>query len=110
MKFGTVTRGVVALVAAGAFALPMVAGASVKSSEESESVVVTYQVEDAHTAAGLAHIERKIRGAASEVCGSVDYAEVRSLKAVAESRSCYEKAVSKALSELGNGTLQISAR
>ncbi len=88
----------------------MTAGASVKASQESASVVVTYQVEEAQTAAGLALIERKIRGAASEVCGSVDYGQVRSLKAVAENRSCYEKAVTEALSELGSGTLQVSAR
>lgn len=103
-------RGVVALVAAGVLAMPMVAGASVKANQESpDTVVITYQVEDTQTAAGLASIERKIRGAANLVCGTVDYGEVRSLKAVAESRSCYEGAVSQALSELGSGTLRVTS-
>lgn len=104
------SKKIVGLVAAGIFALPMVASANVKSNQEGvDRVVISYDVEDMQSAQGMAAIDREIREAATLVCGSVDYAEVRSLKAVAENRTCYNGAVDSAKSQLGSGTLQVSA-
>ncbi|MFN3238182.1 MAG: UrcA family protein [Pseudomonadales bacterium] len=109
MMFGS--KKIVGLVAAGIFALPMMASASVKSNQvDVDRVVINYAVEDMQTVIGMAAIEREIREAATLVCGSVDYGEVRSLKAVADNRTCYNGAVDRAKSQLGSGTLQVSAR
>lgn len=109
MKFGSKTF--VALIAAGVMSVPMVASASVKANNaDVEKIVITYQVDDLSTVVGRAALEREIRGAAIEVCGEVDYGKVRSLKALSDNRSCVSGAVSRAMSELGSGTLQITAR
>ena len=109
MKFAS--KSVLTLIAAGVFAVPMVSNAAVKSSQvDTERVVISYQMSDLRTAEGRATLEREIRGAANKVCGTVNYSKVRSLQGVSDSRNCYESAVSEALTNLGSGELQVSAR
>lgn len=106
-----VSKSVLAMVAVGVMSLPMVAGASIKSNQvDSTNVVITYQMEDLKTPEGRATLERKIRSAASMVCGNTDYSKTRSLSTVAEAKSCYHGAVTDALTDLGSGMLQVSAR
>lgn len=109
MKLGS--KSVVALIAAGVLSLPMAASAAVKTNQvDAEKVVITFEKSDVMTPEGRATIEREVRTAAKSVCGGADYSKERSLKVIAESRSCYHDAVSEALSNISSGELQVSAR
>ncbi len=109
MKLGS--KSVIAIVAAGVLSLPMTAGAAIKTNQvDTDKVVITFDKSDVMSPEGRATIEREIRTAAKSVCGSADYSKERSLRVIAESRSCYHEAVTDALSNLGSGELQVSAR
>ena len=109
MKLGS--KSVLTLIAAGILSIPMTAAAAIKTSHvDAEKVVITFEKSDVMSAEGRATIEREIRTAAKSVCGSADYSKERSLRVIAESRSCYHEAVTEALSNLGSGELRVSAR
>tara|TARA_R110002072_G_scaffold89232_3_gene199830 strand:+ start:9311 stop:9640 length:330 start_codon:yes stop_codon:yes gene_type:complete len=109
MKLGS--KSVVTAIIVGFMALPVVSQAAVRSSQVSEQrVVITYQMEDLKSPEGRASLEQEIREAAGLVCGNVDYGQTRSLRAISERRSCYHQAVAGALTDLGSGQLQVTAR
>jgi UrcA family protein len=109
MKLGS--KSVVSVIAAGLFALPMVASAGVISNQvDADRVVISFEAEDLNTVAGRTALEREIRGAAAKVCGEANYKKSRSLKNIAETRKCVESAISEALTDVSSGELQVSAR
>ena len=109
MKF--VSKSVFALVTAGVLSLPMAASAAVKADHvDSNNVVVSFSAEDLQTAQGRAALEREVRTAARQVCGTSEYSKDRSLRHLVQARACYHEAVTEALSNLSSGELQVSAR
>ncbi len=106
-----VIKSGIAAIAFGLMVLPVASHAAVKSSQTNTNrVVITYSQDDLKSASGRSALEKEIRSAATLVCGEVDYGKTRSLQAVGEQRSCYHEAVADALTDLGNGQLQVSAR
>lgn len=104
-------KSAVAAIVVGLMTLPVMSQAAVRSTQVSaDRVVITYQVEDLKSAQGRAHLESEIRAAASEVCGNVSYKKTRSLASVSKQRSCYHNAVAEALTDLGDGQMQVTAR
>lgn len=105
------SKSAIAAVVVGLMTLPVMSQAAVKSTQlSSDSVAVTYQIEDLKSAQGRANLEREIRIVASEVCGSANYSKVRSLSDLSKERSCYHTAVTEALADLSSGQMQVTAR
>ncbi|MFT7246433.1 MAG: UrcA family protein [Candidatus Azotimanducaceae bacterium] len=98
-------------VVVGLMTLPVMSQAAVKSTQvSSDSIAITYQIEDLKSAQGRAKLESEIRSAASEICGSVSYSKTRSLSALTKERSCYHTAVTDALADLNSGQMHVTAR
>jgi UrcA family protein len=105
------SKSAIAVVVVGLMTLPVMSQAAVKSTQvSSDSIAITYQIEDLKSAQGRANLESEIRSAASEVCGSVSYSKTRSLYALAKERSCYHSAVTDALADLSSGQMHVTAR
>jgi UrcA family protein len=106
-----ISKSVVTAVVVGLMAIPVVSQAAVKSNQvDSSSVVISYSMDDLKSAKGRAALEREVRTAARNVCGSAEYSKTRSLQGFSDQRSCYHEAVSEALADLNTGTMQVTAR
>lgn len=105
------SKNVVAAIVVGLLAAPVVSQAAVRSSQaDVNRVVISYQIEDLKTPEGRTAIEQEVRGAATVVCGNVEYSKTRSLQNISKRRSCYHEAVTGALAKLGSGQMQVTAR
>ncbi len=88
-----------------ALTVPAMAAATVESNQLSvHEVKITYTNEDVATSYGLQELERQIRRAAEQVCGSPNQARGRvgSVRQVMENRRCYDNAVNEALQKIGS--------
>jgi UrcA family protein len=106
-----VSKSALALITAGVLSLPMAASAAIKTNHvDANNVVVSFTAEDLKTAQGRAALEREVRTAAEQVCGTNQFSKDRSLRHLVKARACYNEAVTDALSELSSGELQVSVR
>ncbi len=106
-----VSKSILGLVTAGILSLPMAAGAAIKTDHvDANNVVVSFTAEYLQTAEGRAAIEREVRTAAEQVCGTAKFSKDRSLRHLVKAKACYQEAVTEALSDLRSGELQVSAR
>jgi len=84
-----------------ALTIPAIASAEVKLSQLTENEVrVTYNADDAVTNYDRIELERQIRRAAEQVCGSQDLRRAGSIGQVVKNRKCYQKAVADALNSI----------
>ena len=84
-----------------ALTIPAIASAEVKLNQVAENQVrVTYSADDAASRYGRVLLERQIRRAAEQVCGAQDLRSAGSIGQVMKNRSCYQKAVTDALSSI----------
>ena len=93
------TKSVVFAAAITVLAIPMMAGAVVKTNQtEVVSIPVVYSGYDLSSIEGRAMVERKIRNAARTICGPINYSEtISSFREVAANKTCYNEAVENAL-------------
>ena len=109
MKLGS--KKVVAAIVVGLMAVPIASHAAVRSSQvDAHRVAISYRMEDLKSPEGRAALEQEVRQAASLVCGKVQYTKTRSLQNVSKRSSCYHEAVTGALTNIGSGQLQVTAR
>ena len=81
--------------------IPALASAEVQLSQVTENeVLVSYNADDADTSYGRVVLERQIRRAAEQVCGSQNLRLAGSIGQVMKNRSCYDKAVADALNAI----------
>ena len=64
---------------------------------------VTFTRSELATEEGRAAVEARIRDAAEDVCGPMDYHRAGGLAGVADSRECLDGAVAAAMSQIGAG-------
>ena len=97
-----------------AAALAVTAGISINASAdqvnetlvEASSVptkVVSFSPSELATVEGRAAVEHRIREAAEDVCGPMDYHRAGGLSGVADSKACYNQAVDQAMSRIDAG-------
>ena len=81
-----------------ALTIPAIASTEVKMSQLTDSEVrVTYNADDTVTYYDRIELERQIRLAAEQVCGSQSLRQAGSIAQVVINRKCYQKAVADAL-------------
>ena len=84
-----------------ALTIPAIASTEVKLSQLTENEVrVTYDADDAVTNYDRIELERQIRLAAEQVCGSQSLRRAGSIGQVVINRNCYQKAVADALNSI----------
>lgn len=84
-----------------AFTIPAVASADIEVSDvEENQVTVKYSPLNASTAFGRAEIEMQVKRAASQLCGPRSFREAGSLSEMSRNKSCYNKAVKDAMSQI----------
>ena len=84
-----------------ALTIPVIASPEVNLSQLTENEVrVTYNADDAITNHGRIELERQIRNAAEQICGSQDLRRAGSIEQVVRNRNCYQKAVADALNTI----------
>ena len=84
-----------------ALTIPAIASAEVKLNQLTENEVrVTYNADDAVTNYDRIELERQIRRAAEQVCGSQNLRRAGSIRQVVKNRNCYQKAVADALNSI----------
>ena len=84
-----------------AAAIPALASADVEMGEVTKGAVhITYNAADLTSQYGRERLERLIRRAAEQVCGSSQYRVAGSLAQAAENRKCYRDAVEEALGSI----------
>jgi UrcA family protein len=97
-------------LSAAVLVLTAVTSTSVLAGQMDETIVkgsavptrtVKFARSELATAEGRAVVERRIERAARVVCGSNDHHVVGTLHAVARNEACYERAVNKAMAQLG---------
>jgi UrcA family protein len=91
-------KQIVSIVVAVAFAVPILASAHVEIEKlEENKVVVSYNPQEASTAAGRVELERQIRRAAAEVCGPQRLGKAGSLAEFVVNRACFKETLTKAM-------------
>lgn len=97
-----------------AAALAVTAGISINASADqvNETLVeasavpsktVLFDPSELATVEGRAAVEHRIREAAEDVCGPMDYHRAGGLAGVADSKACYNQAVAQAMSQIDAG-------
>ncbi|MFT6093696.1 MAG: UrcA family protein [Pseudohongiellaceae bacterium] len=82
-------------------AIPAIASADIETNQLAENEVsVTYNANDTSTNYGRVELERQIRHAAEKVCGSRHLRQAGSIGQAVKNRTCYNKAVTKALNSV----------
>jgi UrcA family protein len=89
------------IILAAALAVPLIASAGIKTTNiEDVSIPVSYSGYDLKTVAGKEMVERKIKQAAHEICGSTDFSQSRSLRQAKQNQVCFDDAVANAMNGL----------
>jgi len=72
---------------------------------ETHSISIAYTGSDVATDEGRENLNRKIKRAAQQVCGSTNPRQAGGLKLASRNRQCYESAMKSALSQVNSGQL-----
>lgn len=67
------------------------------------SKTVSFSPSELATVEGRAAVEHRVREAAEDVCGPMDYHRAGGLSGVADSKQCYKQAVAAAMSQIDAG-------
>ena len=103
-------KQIFSIAAAAVFAIPTLANADVEIEPIDEGkVILTYDLKEISSNSGREELERQIRRAADQVCGSRNVREAGNLQQVRHNRACYKDAVTSALKSIDGKVGRVAA-